>query len=102
MTHIRDTGYALVLKLASIKSLDGLLEIGGSLKLHKANEEGSDQDLQTEKRTSVEGLHSPFAVGVATGLRVDDITARLTGEIFQVLRPENPRKLKSRFEHGVG
>lgn len=43
----------------------------------------------------------PFAIGIAASFRVDNVAARLTGEIFQVLCPESPRKLKSRCEGGV-
>ena len=40
--------------------------------------------------------HRPFAIAIATSLRVDYVEARLTGEVFQVLYPD-PRKLRSRL-----
>jgi hypothetical protein len=60
--RVCNAGHTGVLKVAAIQLLDGCSEIGSSLKLDKT-----------------------FAAAVAVGLRVDDIKARLPGEVFQIL-----------------
>lgn len=96
-TYISHTGHARILEFTAIESLHSLLQIRSSLKLDKAESRGSASSLSGACRTKG-SEDEPFAVGVAARFRVDDIAARLTREIFEVLCPENPRKLKSRFE----
>ncbi len=38
---------------------------------------------------AVDNRSIPFAAAVAVGLGVDDIKARLPGEVFQILEPES-------------
>lgn len=94
--YVGYTGHALLLELSAVEGFHGLFEVRGRLILNEAVVLG-----QLVLQVVREGVYQPFAIGIAACLRVNDVTARLAGEVFQVLCPENPRKLKSRIEGGV-
>jgi hypothetical protein len=80
-SHIGNAGDAGVLELATVQLLNGGSQVGSRLKLDK-----SRTGVSASGPCASRGADVPFAAAIAVGFGVDDIKARLAGEVFQILK----------------
>ena len=84
MSYISSTSNSSAFEFTTVKLLDCSLQVCSSLELDEASVLLALMVVQLQLFM----LCLPFAITVTAGLRVDDVKAGLTSEVFKILYPE--------------
>jgi hypothetical protein len=82
-TYVCNTCDANAFEFTAVKLFYCSFEISSSLELNKT------PVIVSIRILSLTGVHLPFAITVTAGFGVNNVKARLTGEVFEVLYPES-------------